>query len=438
MKNRIINYSILSILSLLFLWACQTDLQSELEESTNINKESLSVESAKKWLTENYGDVLNVSGSSARISGDKSEREVKWNKGLEKQIKTAKGVFNVVIFPVKIKKQKNILEDASLWVIKENGVIYSKFLELYNADYHKMNKKETKQQNYKQQFTGSLNIYDIKNGFEIGHYYENGKISGMVTSFNGEKASFVNTKKGAKTNWCYPRVVCPDVNGSVVYLSSTGFITVSVGRCVTSWACEQYFIYDGDPSYDDAYWDYFWQNVESNNNFVESTNSPGARPLAQYNQTDMCTGLSNMWNMGIANSHKEVYGVIATDGTLLITQISPYTTGGQFNGIYEHQGTMYYFFPKDGGAMPLISGTIDGGSSFYIPISATIHTHTPAILDGTDGITNQDGTDDFPFASRFPLLTNYVIGNNAIGKFNGNSYYDIKTGSLSTTCSNIK
>ena len=360
---------------------------------------------------------------------------------MEKQIKTAKGTFNVVIFPVKIKNQKDILEDASLWVVNDKGTIYSKFLELYNSDYRKMDKKSAKQQNYMQHFTGSLNIYDIKDGLEMGHYYENGKISGTVMSFNGEKASFVTTKKNAKTNWCYPRAVCPDVDSqSVVFQGPDGVWTVAVGRCVYTASCETYFIYNGDFSFNDTYWDYFWDNVDpfaiAFNAF--NTNSPGSRPLSQYSNADRCTGLSDMWNMGITNGNREVYGVIATDGTLFITQISPYTTGGRFDGIYEYQGTMYYFFNKDGGAMPTIPGTAQTSRAFFIPITATIHTHTPAILDGTDGITNADGADDFPFANRFPLLTNYVIGNNAVGKFNGNRYYDIKSGNLSTTCSNIR
>ena len=113
----------------------------------------------------------------------------------------------------------------------------------------------------------TTSVYDIKNGLEMGHYYENGKISGTVMSFDGEKASFVTTKKGAKTNWCRPFTVCPDVNGSAVYLSSTGVITVTIGRCATAWSCPQYFIYDGDPSYDSAYWDYFWDNVQRANQY---------------------------------------------------------------------------------------------------------------------------------------------------------------------------
>jgi hypothetical protein len=271
MKNRIINYSIWGILSFLFLLACQTGIQNELEEKVNTEKTSLSVEDAKRWLSENYSDVLNINTSGARIAGDKLERDVKWNKGIEKQIKTSKGVVNVVIFPVKIKNQKDILEDASLWVMNENGTIYSKFLELYNADYRKMKKKDAKQQNYKQQFTGSLNIYDIKDGLEMGHYYENGKISGTVMSFDGEKASLTTTKKNAKTNWCYPKVNCPDVETqSIAYVSSTGVPTVTVGRCIYVWACEQYFIYNGDPSFDDLYWAYFWLNVEmASNNHVD-------------------------------------------------------------------------------------------------------------------------------------------------------------------------
>lgn len=272
MKNRIINYSLFIFLSVFFLIACQTNLQDVIEEKDEaMLKESLTVESAKKWLLENYGDVLTVNASNARVLGDKSDKDIKWNKGVEKQIKTAKGIVNIVIFPVKIKNQKDILEDASLWVINDKGTIYSKFLELYSADYRKMNKKNAKQQNYKQQFTGSLNIYDLKDGLEMGHYYENGKISGTVISFDGEKASLTTTKKNAKTNWCYPRIVCPDVNTqSISYISSTGVPTVTVGRCVYAWDCEQYFIYNGDPSFDDLYWDYFWYNVSmQSNNYVD-------------------------------------------------------------------------------------------------------------------------------------------------------------------------
>ena len=264
MKNRIIYYSLFIFLSIFLLFACQTDLQDVVEKDNFAIEKAFTVEEAKTWFLKNYGDI-----SNARIAGN-DERDIDWKKGIKKQIKTAKGVEEVVIFPIKVKSKKDILEDASLWVINGKDGVYSKYLDFYNADHRKMDKKKSRG-DYKKDFSGCLNIYDIKNGLEMGHLYENGKITGYVTSFNGEKASFFNKKKGAKTNWCWPQTFCPDVNTqSFSYISSTGVLTISVGRCANVWTCETYFIYNGDPSFDDAYWDYYWWNIELlSNNFVD-------------------------------------------------------------------------------------------------------------------------------------------------------------------------
>lgn len=264
MKNRIINCSLFIFLSVFLLFACQTDLQDVTEKDNSIIRNTLSIEEAKIWFLKTYGDL-----SKARI-GKEGEKEIYWNRGIKKQIKTAKGVEEVVIFPVKIKSKSDLLENASLWVVNGKDGIYSKYLDFYNSDFQKMSKKNSKSK-YKSEFNGCLNIYDIKNGLETGHFYENGKIVGFVKSFNGEKSSFFNRPKSGKTNWCYPQTFCPDVNTqSITYLHPNGVLTVTVGRCATIWDCAQYFVYNGDPSFDDAYWEYFWSNVEmASNNFVD-------------------------------------------------------------------------------------------------------------------------------------------------------------------------
>jgi hypothetical protein len=173
-------------------------------------------------------------------------------------------------------------------------------------------------------------------------------------------------------------------------------------------------------------------NGGGNSNFI----SPGQKPLAEF-LNDKCGGALGMWNMGIQNNNHEVYGVVTQSGSLLITQISPNTNGGQFDGIYEHNGTTYYFYPADGN-MPGYSGTILSGNKYFIPISATVHTHNPCMNDGTNGITDNDGSDDFPFAGKFSGINHYVIGcNGSVAQYNSRSYFNSQSGNLSSSCSII-
>jgi hypothetical protein len=170
-----------------------------------------------------------------------------------------------------------------------------------------------------------------------------------------------------------------------------------------------------------------------NNN---SLNSPGRKPIAEF-INDKCGGVLGMWNMGVQNNNHEVYGVITQSGSLLITQISPNTTGGQFDGIYEFNGTTYYFYPADGN-MPGYAGTILSGNKYFIPISGTVHTHNPCMNDNTNGITDNDGSDDFPFAGKFSGINHYVLGcNGAIAQYNSRAYFNLHNGNLSSTCTFI-
>ena len=164
--------------------------------------------------------------------------------------------------------------------------------------------------------------------------------------------------------------------------------------------------------------------------------SPGQKPLNVF-LNDICGGAAGMWNMGVQNNNHEVYGVVTQSGSLLITQISPNSTGGQFDGIYKHNGVTYYWYPSDGD-MPPYAGTILSGGRYFIPIVATVHTHNPCLSDGTDGISNNDGADDFPFAAQFSSINHFVLGcNGSAAQFNSNSYYNLQTGNLSNSCSII-
>lgn len=171
--------------------------------------------------------------------------------------------------------------------------------------------------------------------------------------------------------------------------------------------------------------------------------SPGQKPLAEFSSTNKCNGVVGMWNMGIQNNNYEVYGVLTTNGSLLITQISPSSTGGQFDGLYNWEDgngntKTYYWYPAGNDPMPQYPGTTKIGGRYFIPISSTIHTHTPCVLDGSDGITGRSGDDDFPMASKFPSIKHYVIGcDGKTAEFNSNSYFNIKNGPLTTSCNGI-
>ncbi|NBA87913.1 hypothetical protein GVN16_19240 [Emticicia sp. CRIBPO] len=169
--------------------------------------------------------------------------------------------------------------------------------------------------------------------------------------------------------------------------------------------------------------------------FGSTALSAGDRPLAIF--SSKCDGLSDLWSRSIS-SGKEVNGVITLDGTFLVTQVSG-ILGGEFKGVYGYQGTLYYYFPVDGGAAPTFQGTIVSGGKYYIPIKATIHSHTPCVNDGTDGVTGNHSSDDVFFANKFPEASHYVLGCGAIGQFSGTSYgyFNIHTGTISQMCTTL-
>lgn len=163
----------------------------------------------------------------------------------------------------------------------------------------------------------------------------------------------------------------------------------------------------------------------------------GKKPLKEFD--DKCIGMNEVWDMS-KNSNNEYAAVITIDGAILITQELNHTGGG-IGGIYSFDGNTYYQYPTNLGAPSrTYLGQIVASNRYFIPITSTIHTHSPCLSDGTNGISEQMIPRDKLFAQNYPDINHYIIGCSAIGEFNGtrNSAFNIQIGSLSTLCSNLK
>jgi len=162
----------------------------------------------------------------------------------------------------------------------------------------------------------------------------------------------------------------------------------------------------------------------------------GVKPLFEYE--DKCEGIIAMWEL--SQGGNEFAGVITLNGAFLITQeLDP--TGGGLGGIYNLNGQTYYQYSiAEGAPSGVYPGVIESLGRYFIPISTTVHSHSPCVLDDTDGITNNIINDDMLFASRYPNASHFIIGCGAVGEFDGtsNQAFDIETGSIEELCTNIE
>lgn len=163
----------------------------------------------------------------------------------------------------------------------------------------------------------------------------------------------------------------------------------------------------------------------------------GVKPLEEY--TTVCGGVQGIWNSSLAVK-KETVGVITADNKFIyIAQVG--YAGGSWGGLYTYQGQAYYTYPDSQGyPNQSYAGIIHSAGQYFIPIKGTVHTHSPCVDDGTDGVTSVNLSDgDQQLAARYPNLKHYIIGCDAVGQFstsNGNgSPTLLGTGNLSTTCS---
>jgi hypothetical protein len=135
-----------------------------------------------------------------------------------------------------------------------------------------------------------------------------------------------------------------------------------------------------------------------------------------------------------------MFGYITQDGKLIVTNQAS-TSGGTASGTYVFNGVTYYPYPVIQGA-PTQSyfGMITTSTHYFIPVVASVHTHSPCRTDGTDGLSHSVGTDDKNFAISHPQLNHWVIGCNAIGQYNSTntSFYNIQSGNIASTCTTVK
>src|SRR5690606_1808699 len=163
-------------------------------------------------------------------------------------------------------------------------------------------------------------------------------------------------------------------------------------------------------------------------------NSVGDKPIHEFQ--NKCTGLQFMWNNYTNN---EVNGYITSAGNLIVTDILPYS-GGAVHGLYEFDGIVYYTWPSSNG-QPTVQhpDLIVSGPNYFIPVVASIHTHTPCRNDGTNGVSHSVSSDDKNLASTYPGLNLWVIGCGAIAQYGtGNNFFNVQNGDLSILCNSIQ
>lgn len=108
--------------------------------------------------------------------------------------------------------------------------------------------------------------------------------------------------------------------------------------------------------------------------------------------------------------------------------------------MYGYGKTIYYFFPDTNGPP---SGTYAGIqhvlNKYFIPVVASVHTHSPCRTDGTNGVSHEVSKPDRDLATEYPKLRNFVIGCGAIAEFNKETnFFNVRTGTLDNNCTYVK
>lgn len=173
--------------------------------------------------------------------------------------------------------------------------------------------------------------------------------------------------------------------------------------------------------------------------------SPGPKPVAEYK--DRCAGAQGLWDLGIQNNYVEVFGYLTPTGEIFATAILGSAGGDVGQGLYKFDTGLkisyYYYYPvSQGPPAQTYPGMMVVNGNYYIPVVASIHTHTPCLNDGPDGVSGHElGDDDKAIAPNNPNLRNYIIGcNGTIGSFSTASSFPkvLGSGSLSSTCAKLQ
>lgn len=198
--------------------------------------------------------------------------------------------------------------------------------------------------------------------------------------------------------------------------------------------CLEYGICDEDLTGDDCYdWGI---NCDEPDPTPEPDESEGNKP---EEFADKCSGILGLWNKSLTNNNREVVGFITSNGKIILTQIQG-PNGGDVNGLVKSGGTVYYGYSDSYGApIQTYPGMLHQNGKYYIPISATIHTHSPCLTDNTNGVSQLVSNEDSDLAAELTTISHYIIGCDALGSYDeDSSEYDlIESGNLADICDEI-
>ncbi|RJE74405.1 hypothetical protein [Reichenbachiella sp. MSK19-1] len=154
-------------------------------------------------------------------------------------------------------------------------------------------------------------------------------------------------------------------------------------------------------------------------------------PISEFK--NKCAGINHMWNQYPNN---EVAGYLTADGQIIITATAT-LNGGGVPGIINFNGQSYY--ASSGTPKNTYLGSITNRSGTFIPVIASIHTHTPCRQDDTDGTSHQVGLDDKLLAQKYPTINHWVVGYGSIAQFNStqNNFFNKHIGALTSICNQI-
>jgi len=179
-------------------------------------------------------------------------------------------------------------------------------------------------------------------------------------------------------------------------------------------------------------------SIGDNVTVLDLYNGEGVKPIDEY--PDKCSGAVGLWSLSTSNQNRESFGVLTTDGQFMAIAVLG-STGGEISGLYMLNNTAYYSYPDtEGPPSRLYTGLEHKSGRYFIPIAATVHTHSPCITDGTNGISNMIlSNGDQNLASVYNTISHYIIGCDALGSFvaGNSSPILLQSGALSATCSLI-
>ncbi|WP_128546585.1 hypothetical protein [Larkinella soli] len=164
---------------------------------------------------------------------------------------------------------------------------------------------------------------------------------------------------------------------------------------------------------------------------------PGEEPLAFFQ--DPCQFKEDIWRRSTSKIPSEYFGAIITDGTYsTLSRVG--VSRGKVEGLIEHNGTkqVYFYYPAKNKKTPPcqhLKISLRSIEYYAIPLKATVHTHTPCLKDGTDGVSHEVGDEDLRFATLYPNMQHWVIGcDDVVAQFNSSNPEFFNK----TTCSSMK